>query len=149
MTGKKPLPPTWLLASIVALALLHFVVPVFRIAPYPWNLVGFLPLAFGVYLNLSADAALKTCRTTVKPFEDSRTLVTTGVYRISRHPMYLGMVCIVFGIAVFSGSFTPLLVAPALALLLEQKFVRPEEAMLEKQFGSEWSDYRRRVRKWI
>jgi len=149
MKAKKTLPPAFLLASIVALVLLHFGLPVTTIAPYPWNFVGFVPLAFGVFLNLNADAALKDHETTVKPFERSNALVTTRAFALSRHPMYLGMVCIVLGIAVLLGSFTPVLVVPAFALLLERRFVVPEEAMLAEQFGPEWDEYKKKVGKWF
>jgi protein-S-isoprenylcysteine O-methyltransferase Ste14 len=143
------LPPSYLLASIVALVLLHFVMPVSEVAPYPWNLLGLVPLSFGAFLNISADAALKQHQTTVKPFEKSNALVTTGVFSISRHPMYLGMVCIIFGVSVLLGSLTPLFVVPTFAVVLERKFVKTEEAMLEEQFGIEWRNYKARVHKWL
>ncbi len=131
------------------MALIDFLVPIFDFARYPWNLLGFVPLAFGVALNLIADAAFKKEHTTVKPFKTSTTLVTTGVFQFSRHPMYLGMVLILSGIAILMGSLSPLIVIVFFALLMEVVFVRTEEKMLEQNFGSAWTDYQSRVRKWI
>ncbi|NIN72992.1 MAG: hypothetical protein GTO46_13905 [Gemmatimonadetes bacterium] len=63
--------------------------------------------------------------------------------------MYLGLVLVVLGIAVITGSLTPLLVVPIFALLLDRKFIAAEERMLEKRFGSAWLEYKKSVRRWI
>jgi protein-S-isoprenylcysteine O-methyltransferase Ste14 len=103
----------------------------------------------GIILNLAADAAFKKHQTTVKPFEKSAVLITAGVYRISRHPMYLGMALILLGIAILMGSAMPFIVIPVFCILMEMVFVRTEEGMLEEQFGPEWVAYTKKVRKWI
>jgi protein-S-isoprenylcysteine O-methyltransferase Ste14 len=149
MKTKRVLPPTYLLLSIAAMVLLHFLIPVASIAPYPWNLLGILPLAMGVSLNLIADIAFKKDQTTVKPFEASTSLVVTGVFQISRHPMYLGMVLILLGIAILMGTLTPLVVVAVFGILMELVFVRTEERMLEEQFGATWLAYKTKVRKWV
>ena len=148
--NKKPvLPPTYLFLSIVMMALLHFLIPFSIYAVYPWNLIGVVPLAVGIVLNLIADTTFKREQTTVKPFEKSSKLITTGVFRISRHPMYLGMILILFEIAILLGSLTPLIVSIIFCILMEYVFVRKEEKMLEKQFGSSWYAYKDSVRKWV
>lgn len=131
------------------MALLHFLVPVSIVVQYPWTLLGIVPFAAGIILNLLADSAFKQAQTTVKPFEVSTALITNGVFLISRHPMYLGMVLILFGLAVFMGTFTPLIIIVIFAILMEMFFVRTEERMLEQQFGPIWDSYRNKVRKWI
>jgi protein-S-isoprenylcysteine O-methyltransferase Ste14 len=103
----------------------------------------------GATLNLLADSAFKKAQTTVKPFEKSTALITTGVFQISRHPMYLGMILILIGLAVFMGTITPLIIIFIFALLMEVVFVRIEERMLEQQFGSAWITYKNKVRKWL
>lgn len=65
------------------------------------------PLIFGVALNISADRMFEQHKTTVKPFEESTALVTDGVFRFSRNPMYLGMVLILSGVVLLAGSTTP------------------------------------------
>ena len=128
---------------------LHFLWPWRQLFQFPLTLVGFLPIAAGVVLNLSADRALNRQNTTVKPFEESRVLITSGVYRLSRNPMYLGMALIILGVAVFLGSATPFLIAILLPLLLHWKFINPEEAMLSRSFGKVFTEYRTHTRKWI
>lgn len=149
MKKKHVLPPTFLFISIAAMLLLHFLVPVSIYVVFPWNLLGLFPLIAGIAFNLIADSKFKSEQTTVKPFEKSSKLITTGVFRVSRHPMYLGMVLILLGIAILLGSLTPLIVVTIFSILMELVFVRTEERMLEDQFGSTWNTYKNRVRKWI
>lgn len=138
---KHVLPPTYLFFSITLMVLLHFLVPVSIFAVYPWNLLGALPLITGITLNLKADTAFKKEQTTVKPFEKPSTLITTGVFRVSRHPMYLGMILILLGIAILMGSLIPLIVIAIFTILIELVFVRTEEEILEEQFGPSWHTY--------
>lgn len=149
MKIKGVLPPTYFFTAIVAMVLLHFVLPVEKFINYPWNLFGCGPLALGVVLNLIADSAFKKHNTTVKPFEESTALITTSVFRFSRHPMYLGMVLILIGLAILMGSLTPFIVVIVFGALMELVFVRTEERMLEQKFGSAWLEYKKRVRRWF
>jgi protein-S-isoprenylcysteine O-methyltransferase Ste14 len=146
---KHVLPTTCLFYSIVIMGLLHLLAPVSIFAVYPWNLLGMVPLAAGIILNLITDATLKREQTTVKPFEESSTLITTGTFQLSRHPMYLGMVLMLIGIAVLMGSLTPLIVIAMFGITIDLVFVRREEEMLEEKFGSSWHAYKNRVRKWV
>lgn len=78
-----------------------------------------------------------------------RTLITSGPYRFSRNPLYLGGNAFVFlGAALLLGS--PAAVAVTLLHLpLVDLFTRHEEKQLERDFGAEWSSYRERVRRWL
>jgi protein-S-isoprenylcysteine O-methyltransferase Ste14 len=149
MLHKAPLPPSYLLLACVAMVLLHLLAPLSVVIAMPWRLLGVLPLLLGIVLNLHADGALRRHHTTVKPFAASAVLVTDGVYRISRHPMYLGMALILLGLAIFMGSLTPFLVVPAFVLLMEWRFIRREEAMLAERFGADWQRYRSRTPRWL
>jgi protein-S-isoprenylcysteine O-methyltransferase Ste14 len=149
MVTQRTLPPTYFLFSLIAVIAVHLLVPLQMIVPYPLNLFGALPLVVGALLNLVADKAFKECETTVKPFQESSMLVTTGVYGVSRHPMYLGMVLILLGCAILLGSLLPFVIIPVFIVLLEIRFVRTEEAMLKERFGEAWLEYTERVRRWI
>jgi protein-S-isoprenylcysteine O-methyltransferase Ste14 len=149
MKSKQVLPPTYLLVSIVAMVVLHFLLPVTTIIPLPWNVIGIIPLALGIAINIVADSALHKADTTVKPFEESAALVTSGVYRISRHPMYLGFVLILIGVAILVGSLMPYIVIPIFAVLMDRVFIQVEERMLEARFGEAWLGYKRQTRRWI
>ena len=103
MKTKQILPPTYVLIALVVMLVLHFIFPGIKLIALPWNLLGLIPLVIGVALNLIADSAFRKAGTTVKPFQESTTLLTDGVYRISRHPMYLGFVLILIGVAILLG----------------------------------------------
>ena len=147
--GKKIMPTTYLLAAILLCITLHFLVPILRFIPSPWNLFGLVPLLFGIWINLSADRAFKQANTTVKPFEKSNALIQDGAFRWSRNPMYLGFAAILLGISVLLRSLSPYIAVVVFVVLMDLVFIRVEEQMLEEKFGDEWRRYRSRVRKWI
>ncbi|MGB5457967.1 MAG: isoprenylcysteine carboxylmethyltransferase family protein [Gammaproteobacteria bacterium] len=149
MNNTPVLPPAYLFASLSAMVLLHFLVPVYQLTAYPWNAIGLLPLITGAGLNLTADATLKKQGTTVKPFEASSALITTGVYSLSRNPMYLGMSLILIGVALLMGSLTPYTIVPGFIIIIDRAFIRPEEVTLNRQFGEAWTAYVEGVRRWL
>jgi protein-S-isoprenylcysteine O-methyltransferase Ste14 len=138
-----------LYVAIVLIIVLHVLIPGAQIISSPWRYLGLLPVLMGAALNLLADQAFKQHKTTVKPFEESTFMVTSGVFRISRNPMYLGFVLLLTGIVILLGSATPWLVVAGFPVLMESLFIRIEEVMLEAQFGSTWLEYKQRVRRWF
>src|SRR5688572_13985396 len=149
MAGKKVLPPTYLLLSIVLMIGLHFFVPGVKIIPFPWTLAGLLPLIMGVAIAVVASNMFSKVKTTIKPYEESTFLVTDGTFRFSRNPMYLGMVLVLIGVATFLGTLTPYLVVLAFFFLIDTIFIRVEEKMLEEKFGKTYLNYKQQVRRWI
>ena len=149
MKSKKIMPPTWLLIAIIAMLILHFLLPIAKIIPTIWNFTGFVFLVSGITLNLIADRAFQRIGTTVKPYQESSNLVTSGVFKFSRNPMYLGMVLILIGIAVLLRTLSPLLVVIPFASLIDQIYIRVEEQMLIKKFGTAWEGYKSKTRRWL
>jgi protein-S-isoprenylcysteine O-methyltransferase Ste14 len=131
------------------MVLLQFFLPVYQLISYPWNAIGIIPLMLGMTLNISADRAFKKIGTTVKPFEVSTTLVTSGVFRYSRNPMYLGMVMILTGVAFLLGALSPFIIIPIFAITMDRVFIVSEENMLDQRFGGKWQQYKENVRRWI
>ncbi len=122
MKNSRILPPTYLLAALITNVALHFSLPVKILIATPWTLLGLLPMTVGVIMNLMADRKFHLAGTTVRPFEVSSRLVTDGLFRISRNPMYLGFILIVAGETLLLGSLAPLLITMLLAVLLDRKF---------------------------
>jgi Phospholipid methyltransferase len=106
---KRTLPPTYFLASLALMAALAFTLPVAPLLSGWQRAIGLVPIAAGVWLNLAADRAFKELGTTVRPFERSSALATGGVFRLSRNPMYLGMVLMLIGVgvALLLGALSP------------------------------------------
>jgi protein-S-isoprenylcysteine O-methyltransferase Ste14 len=146
---KRTLPPTYFLASLALMAALAFTLPVAPLLSGWQRAIGLVPIAAGVWLNLAADRAFKELGTTVRPFERSSALATGGVFRLSRNPMYLGMILMLIGVALLLGALSPLLVAAGFAAIIDTRFVPAEEQMLAETFGDAWTAYRDRTRRWI
>jgi protein-S-isoprenylcysteine O-methyltransferase Ste14 len=146
---NQVMPTMWLLLALVATIALHFLFPVMRIVPAPWNLLGTVPVVVGVAINLVADGAFRKVKTTVRPFQESSSLIVDGAFRISRNPMYLGFVLILIGVAVLLGSLAPFAVVLAFAILMDRAYISVEERMLAARFGAEWEAYRQTTRRWL
>jgi protein-S-isoprenylcysteine O-methyltransferase Ste14 len=149
MFNGRFLPPIYLFASLAGMVLLQFFLPVYQLIHYPWNAAGLIPLLLGMTINIVADRAFKRTGTTVKPFEVSTTLVTSGVFRLSRNPMYLGMVMILTGAALLLGALSPFIIIPIYAITMDRVFIVSEENMLDERFGGKWKQYKANVRRWI
>jgi protein-S-isoprenylcysteine O-methyltransferase Ste14 len=139
------LPPAYLFLFIVATGILNFLMPGLRVFYAPWNFLGFILIIIGSLINIVADNAFRKAATTVKPFNESTILVTGGVFRFTRNPMYLGFVLILSGFVLFLGSFIPFIVLPLFILLLEKKLITVEEVMLATKFGLQWLESKGKV----
>jgi protein-S-isoprenylcysteine O-methyltransferase Ste14 len=146
---RGPLPPTYFWAGFAAMVTLHFLFPLVLIIPYPWNYAGFVPALGGLIVIIRCSKMFSDAGTTIKPFEQSTSLVTGGPYRFSRHPIYVGMASVLAGLAVFLGSLTPFFVMPVFVWVMAVKFIPAEEAAMEAEFGDEWRAYAARVRRWL
>ena len=145
----RVLPPVYLLIAMTLMLALHFLFPVARLIPSPWNALGVILLLLGIDLELTADGLLHKLGTTVNPDQEPSILVTTGVYAISRNPMYLGFVLLLAGIAAILGTLTPFLILPVFTEVIDKMFVSLEESRLEQKFGPAFLAYRQKVRRWI
>ena len=146
---RGPVPPVILLVLLLAQFALHKWLPVFSLVPTPWNYVGIVFIALGVSVVVLPATSFSRAGTTVIPFNESSALVTSGLFRVTRNPMYVGMVSVLVGVAVLLGTLTPF-VAPLLFVpTLNARVIQHEEVMLEEKFGDEYTAYKARVRRWI
>lgn len=113
-------------------------------APVGWLLVG-----VGVLLFLSTLITFWRHHTTVNPYKAARELCTSGPFRFTRNPIYLGDWLILAGVSLLLWTWWPLLFAPLIWALLRYGVIRHEEAHLEGKFGEAYRQYKARVRRWI
>jgi protein-S-isoprenylcysteine O-methyltransferase Ste14 len=123
--------------------------PVQKIITSPFHYSGIFVGFCGLALAASGVFSFKKAGTAIKPFEPSTVLVTNGLYRFTRNPMYLGLVILLIGVASYLGSLTPYVVIPVFFLTMQQCFIKHEEAFLENIFGQEYLDYKDKVRRWL
>jgi len=147
--AKKIMPTNYFMMLLVLSIVVHFVLPVFQIIRPPFSYSGVLFIVFGAIINVWTDNLFKKVHTTVKPHRMPTTLTTSGPFRISRHPMYLGMTSILLGVSFLCGSFITFLSPIFYMVIMEAVFIPMEEKNLASQFGDEYVDYRKRVRRWV
>lgn len=122
--------------------------------------IGALPLplaiaagAVGVgvwlWLDVTAMRRFQRARTSMVPMRPSTALVTSGPYRFTRNPMYLGMASLHLGLALAFGVIWAAAVLPLVLLAVDRLVIAREEPYLERKFGDEYRAYRRHVRRWI
>jgi protein-S-isoprenylcysteine O-methyltransferase Ste14 len=139
----------YFLGSGVAMFLLDRFVPIATWSGSGGAWVGGFILVGGVILTSWGNGLFRFHKTPVKPFQESRVLVTDGVFRVSRNPMYLGMVLFLIGLGFVLGSLSPFFVVPAFVAVIDVRFIRVEEARLTEQFNEAYVEYRKKVRRWL
>jgi protein-S-isoprenylcysteine O-methyltransferase Ste14 len=105
----------------------------------------------GVIFSVLGVASFRRARTTVNPLTPDATtaLVVSGVYRITRNPMYLGFLFLLLAEIVWLAHPVALLAGPAFVVYLNRFQIGPEENALQTRFGAEFDAYATRVRRWI
>jgi protein-S-isoprenylcysteine O-methyltransferase Ste14 len=144
-------PPVYALCTAGLIWLLDRYAPTLRWIGAPWNELGWALLAIGLGLDLYSIFTFVHTRTTVNPMRPERAsrLVISGLYRISRNPMYLGLVLSLCGWAWLLGSPICLLLVWPFARLLVIVQIAPEEAALRERFGDAYFEYCLRVNRWL
>lgn len=145
---KADLPPLWL-ALFAALA---WTQP--RLLPFlgfgAWgDAAGWGLVVLGLALAALAIREFRRHRTTVIPHQEPSALVTTGVYRLSRNPIYLADALILAGLCLIWDAVLGLLLVPAFAQLIDLRFIRPEEDRLRAAFGPAFEAWSARTRRWL
>jgi protein-S-isoprenylcysteine O-methyltransferase Ste14 len=106
---------------------------------------------FALWAALDGAAMVRFSRaeTSMQAGTPVTALVTSGPYRFTRNPMYLGMAFLYAGLALALGVIWALAFLPIVLIVVDRIVIPPEERYLEAKFGDEYCDYKRRVRRWI
>lgn len=113
------------------------------------HLLGWLAVGIGLALFGWTLWTFARHRTTVNPYRGASALCTTGPFRFSRNPIYLGDRFLLVGVSLLLGTLWPLVFAPLIWITLRFGVIRHEEVHLEATFGDAYRDYKARVRRWI
>jgi len=151
MDRPRIYPPLIMLATAAIMWLLDRYIPLPEILGVPWQRFGYVFVIVAVFLDLWGLGLFLRSRTTVHPLrlENNRALVTGGIYRLTRNPMYLGLLLLLVGFAIRLGSLTPFLVLPLFVSAMNRFQIAHEERFLSERYGRDYDDYRRRVRRWL
>ena len=110
---------------------------------------GSLCLAAGLGLAICAHATLARAGTTTLPHQAATRLVTSGPFRFSRNPTYIGQTLIIAGFGALQASPWYIAASVIYLMLITRFAIKPEEAHLAERFGLEWEAYRMEVRRWL
>ncbi len=142
-------PPPLLYAVPLAVGLLlqHWH-PIRLPSPDIARLIGIASVLLGL-VGFPAIVAFRRANTSPKPWEPTTALVTSGPYRISRNPMYLGFTLLYVGVSLWANAAWPLFFLPVVLAVMLFGVIRREETYLVRVFGPDYVAYCRRVRRWL
>ncbi len=150
---KPPIirPPAYLALCIVAMFALALVDSGTMIPATYQGLrwIGVVPVLIGFAIAANGVKQFRRAGTNLVPLTESSALVTGGIFRWSRNPMYLGFVLGLAGIATMFNSWFGSAVLAVFYLVMRYRFIWFEEVLMAQTFGSEYLDYKRQVRRWL
>ncbi len=142
-------PPLILLLSLIAGSFLHWIYPI-EIIPsaFRWPL-GLVFILTGLGVVISCSRIFKKAQTNIEPWKTTSHIVTTGIYGISRNPIYLSFLVFGLGVAFAVNTLWIIVMLIPFFVLIQKFVIAKEERYLESKFGDEYRRYRSTVRRWI
>ena len=141
-------PPVIALLSLIIAVIFNYSFPT-KFIPKPFNYFGFIFIIIGLSIMFLSFGLFKKNKTPIMPGKQPTALVASGPYRFTRNPMYLGMTYILSGIAIYLGSFVAFISPVIFFLGMNFIYVPFEEQKMEKLFGREYLEFKKKVRRWI
>jgi protein-S-isoprenylcysteine O-methyltransferase Ste14 len=141
-------PPLLYAGPLLAGFALDLLLPLPRL-PGALRLVGLPFLAAGIALAIWFLLAMRRAGTPVDPREATTALVQSGPFRYTRNPAYVAFTLTYLGVSLLAGARWPLVLLPVVLVVVDRGVIRREERYLEVRFGSDYSGYQRRVRRWL
>jgi len=152
MTLEHRIPPPIVAACTAAFMLAAaWIVPALTFE-LPWRVpISVIVAAAGASLDLAGLAYFLRAKTTINPLKpaNASALVTSGIYRFTRNPMYVGLATLLLAWAIYLSNPAALAGLPLFVLYMNRFQIAPEERALEARFGAEFIAYRARVRRWL
>ncbi|PTE21435.1 S-isoprenylcysteine methyltransferase [Cereibacter changlensis JA139] len=141
-------PPVWTLLCIALGLMLDRLWPLDLFGAVG-RYLGAAAILAGLGLMLLAVERMRRAATTVMPHRAPSALVTDGVFRWSRNPIYLGDLLVLLGVLLWADAPLGLLALPLLMVVLTRRFILPEEARLAEGFGPAFSQWSKTTRRWL
>lgn len=143
------LPPKLLLILVVAMMAITAALPTTIVIDGWWRLLGCVPACIGVAMSVGGSRLFERIGTNINTFDDPDHLVATGLFALTRNPMYLGFELVLIGVALGLGSWTAALGPVAFFVAADRWYIPFEEARMVATFGDDYDDYRRSVYRWF
>lgn len=144
-------PPAVALTFAVFMWSIAQVVPTLRFALPARHAIAACVAVTGFCVAIAGVVAFHRARTTVNPLrpEKASSLVVSGIYKLTRNPMYLGLLLVLVAWALVLSNALSVMVVPAFILYMNRFQIEPEEAALTSAFGTDFMRYEARVRRWL
>lgn len=142
-------PPLWFLIFALSAVALARLLPITFDLPLLAKPLALLLLSGGGVLALWAALLFKRHRTTVHPYAEASRLVTRGPYRVTRNPMYVGLLLTLVALGLWLQSLSALALVPLFVFVINRCNILPEERRLTDLFGDEYRVYRMHTRRWL
>ncbi len=145
-------PPVPLLVALVLGLVLDYTVPFdlpFEAPLWTRSIAAVAGIVAGVLLIASAYRLFRRAGVDADPYRPTSGIISSGLYKYSRNPMYVGLILIYAGLAALFGGLWCWLLLPVAVLVLDFGVVRQEEAYLERRFGDAYRTYCNQVRRWL
>ena len=148
MSNKIPPPVITLIGALLIYYSSPFF-PYFTLAAF--NVLPILSLVSGIAVIVFAIKSFKDYKTTINPLkpETASSLVTNGVFKYTRNPMYLGLLLILIYLSLIFNVVGGCLVSLGFIIYITKFQIIPEEVAMEKLFGNQFLEYKQHVRRWI
>ncbi|MEN8193325.1 MAG: isoprenylcysteine carboxylmethyltransferase family protein [Bacteroidota bacterium] len=145
---KLYIPPTLIVYCFLSMVLLYFFVPQYNFIRFPYNLIGLLIAFLGFTLMGKARDLFKKHQTSLN-IEKSNQLIREGVFSKTRNPMYVGMCILVIGFSILSTNVIALSLPFIFLVLVNLIYIKKEEHLMFEEFGEEYIEYKKKVRRFI
>ena len=143
------LPPLILIAFIGLGVILHNIFPLHFIHGPLRTIVGAIFLAYSVLVMGLAMLQMRKAGTNINVRKPTTAIVTDGIYRFTRNPMYLSMVLLMIAVSVLVSNIWIFILTPVFAVIMQKGVIEQEERYLEEKFGAEYTNYKKSTRRWI
>ena len=143
---KITFPPVILLASIVLQIILLFSFP---ISVDLSSLFGLILILSGISLVFVSFRFMRKMKTTFIPDGTPEVLISSGPFKFSRNPIYLGMLTVLVGVAFLMSSLSAIIIAFVFGIIINFTWIAHEEKKLHELFSEDWENYSSKVRRWI
>lgn len=150
MSLDKKVPPP--IVTLIFVTLIYLTAKYFYQFDFAYQSIISLVIAFiGICIISVAIVQFKQFKTTVNPLkpELASALVTNGIFKLSRNPMYLGMLLLIIGLWVNTGAVLGFILVPSFIAYLNYFQIAPEERAMRKIFANSYNAYFHQVRRWI
>lgn len=146
---QKIYPPILFTICILMMVGLWWFFPIIQFITFPNSLVGIFPFFAGLFISKAGFDLFKRKGTNLNAFLEPNILITDGLFKISRNPMYLGFVISLLGFFIILGTLSPFIVVIGFFVIVDRWYIRLEEIAMLKVFGDDYRKYKVNTRRWL